>query len=88
MDHIAGKLSRILSGQPGFDDHWRDIAGYATLAVETMRESYDDRQLRSSDPVEVGKDIIAKRPELMKRLAGLPPEPSRLDVQGVAMTDP
>ena len=28
---IAGKISRILHGNPNEPDHWRDIAGYATL---------------------------------------------------------
>lgn len=32
LDHIAGKLSRILSGQSRFRDHWNDLAGYAELA--------------------------------------------------------
>jgi hypothetical protein len=32
LDYIAGKLARILSGQPGYADHWDDIAGYAKLA--------------------------------------------------------
>lgn len=32
LDVMAVKLSRILSGQSQFRDHWRDIAGYATLA--------------------------------------------------------
>jgi hypothetical protein len=32
LDHIAGKLSRILSGQSGFKDHWDDISGYSVLA--------------------------------------------------------
>lgn len=32
LDHIAGKLSRILSGQSQFDDHWADIEGYSQLA--------------------------------------------------------
>jgi len=31
---IALKLSRILSGQADFKDHWDDIAGYAKLASE------------------------------------------------------
>jgi hypothetical protein len=35
LEMIAGKISRILSGAPDFPDHWEDIAGYATLAVET-----------------------------------------------------
>jgi hypothetical protein len=32
LDHIAGKIGRIFSGQATFFDHWRDVAGYATLA--------------------------------------------------------
>ena len=34
LDMMACKLSRILSGQSTHDDHWKDIAGYATLALE------------------------------------------------------
>lgn len=34
LDMIALKLSRILSGQANFKDHWDDIAGYAKLASE------------------------------------------------------
>jgi hypothetical protein len=34
LDMMACKLSRILSGQSSHDDHWKDIAGYATLALE------------------------------------------------------
>lgn len=34
LDMIALKLSRILSGQADFKDHWDDIAGYAKLASE------------------------------------------------------
>ena len=46
LDHIAGKLSRILSGQSRHDDHWKDIAGYATLALEACHyESYGHRQM-------------------------------------------
>lgn len=32
LSYIAGKLSRILSGQADHKDHWDDIAGYAILA--------------------------------------------------------
>lgn len=31
IDHICGKFGRIMAGQPTFDDHWDDIAGYAGL---------------------------------------------------------
>ena len=34
LDMIALKISRILSGQAGFKDHWDDIAGYAQLGAE------------------------------------------------------
>lgn len=34
LDMIALKISRILSGQWDFKDHWDDIAGYAKLAAE------------------------------------------------------
>ena len=32
LDMIACKLSRILSGQSLYADHWRDISGYSALA--------------------------------------------------------
>ena len=31
LDMIAVKMSRIFSGIADFDDHWKDIAGYATI---------------------------------------------------------
>lgn len=31
LDHIFGKIGRIMAGQPTYDDHWDDIAGYAEL---------------------------------------------------------
>lgn len=31
LEMIATKIARILSGNPHEVDHWRDIAGYATL---------------------------------------------------------
>ena len=33
LDQMAGKFSRILSGQSRFHDHWRDVQGYAELAL-------------------------------------------------------
>lgn len=39
LDHIAGKISRILSGNPDHKDHWHDIAGYATLAEQASGPS-------------------------------------------------
>ena len=34
IDMICLKLSRIMSGQASFHDHWDDIAGYAKLGSE------------------------------------------------------
>ncbi len=31
LDSIAGKIARIICGDPNFVDHWDDIAGYALL---------------------------------------------------------
>lgn len=31
LEMIASKVGRIMSGNPHEIDHWRDIAGYATL---------------------------------------------------------
>lgn len=38
LDLIACKLSRILSGQSRFADHWADLQGYARLAQEACQE--------------------------------------------------
>lgn len=38
LDMIAFKLSRILSGQAQFSDHWKDIAGYAELGAEVCEK--------------------------------------------------
>jgi len=37
LDQIALKLSRILSGQANFKDHWDDVAGYAKLASDACK---------------------------------------------------
>ena len=34
---IAHKIGRILAGDPSFQDHWADIAGYATLIINPLR---------------------------------------------------
>lgn len=36
LELIAVKLARILVGDPNHVDHWRDIAGYATLVVQEL----------------------------------------------------
>lgn len=36
LDMIAHKIGRALAGDPHFEDHWRDIAGYATLTADRL----------------------------------------------------
>ncbi len=36
LDMIQHKIGRILSGNPNEPDHWRDIAGYATLVENIL----------------------------------------------------
>lgn len=47
LDLILTKIARIVAGDPDHADHWRDIAGYALLAITfdaeaDARGSYDD----------------------------------------------
>lgn len=39
LDMIAGKISRILSGNPNEPDHWLDIEGYARLARNDLEST-------------------------------------------------
>ena len=36
LENIATKTARIVCGDPNFDDHWIDIAGWAQKAAEAM----------------------------------------------------
>jgi len=36
LELIAGKLARILNGDPEHFDSWHDVAGYATLIADTL----------------------------------------------------
>lgn len=44
LDVICGKIARILAGDPSHFDHWRDIAGYATL-IQNMLETKENNSL-------------------------------------------
>ena len=37
LDMIAGKIARVLAGNPHEPDHWLDIEGYARLARERVK---------------------------------------------------
>jgi hypothetical protein len=36
LEMIAYKIARILTGDPDFQDHWIDIAGYAKLVADGL----------------------------------------------------
>ena len=38
IDMICHKLARIVNGDPTYRDHWLDIAGYATLVADILKE--------------------------------------------------
>lgn len=37
LDMIVHKIGRIINGDPNYDDSWHDIAGYATLVADRLR---------------------------------------------------
>lgn len=37
LDMICLKISRIINGDPDYDDSWVDIAGYATLVAKRLQ---------------------------------------------------
>lgn len=37
LEMISHKIGRILSGDPNYDDNWRDIAGYAMLVCNGLQ---------------------------------------------------
>ena len=43
LELICMKVSRIMHGNPNEPDHWKDIAGYATLVVNALSVSQDRR---------------------------------------------
>lgn len=40
LEMIQHKIGRILCGNPNEADHWRDIAGYATLCQQIIEGTY------------------------------------------------
>jgi hypothetical protein len=36
LDNMATKIARILSGDPNFPDHWRDLQGFPRLVEERL----------------------------------------------------
>lgn len=36
LEMIQHKIGRILAGNPNYEDHWRDIAGYAIITADRL----------------------------------------------------
>ena len=51
---IALKMSRIVCGNPNEPDHWRDAAGFATLALERIQPEHPELPLQSAPEIEEG----------------------------------
>ncbi len=48
-DMIRVKLIRACQGDPMHEDHWRDIAGYAEIALGILRRLRDESQEGNED---------------------------------------
>lgn len=55
LDMIFHKLSRIIAGNPNHEDHWDDIAGYATLVANSIRDKNQEYEM--ADGTEPEQDI-------------------------------
>jgi hypothetical protein len=55
LDEIAGKISRILNGDPKYDDSWHDIAGYAKLVEDQLGKELVFTKLLTSEPSLAGR---------------------------------
>lgn len=42
LDMIASKIARIVNGDPNYIDNWEDIAGYAKLVADRLRQQESD----------------------------------------------
>ena len=42
LEMIAHKIGRIICGNPKELDHWLDVAGYATLEHDRLKETIED----------------------------------------------
>ena len=44
LDMMCVKIGRIITGDPFFKDHWHDIIGYGTLALESIVGTQEDEE--------------------------------------------
>lgn len=57
LEMIVHKIGRILAGDPDHEDHWRDIAGYATITADRLPDvdkvNWSGNRHRSASPEKV-----------------------------------
>jgi len=51
IDMICHKLGRIATGDTWHEDHWRDIAGYATLTADRVKQRNSANQPPAAAPL-------------------------------------
>ncbi len=47
LEMIMHKIARILNGHAGYRDSWMDIAGYATLVAEELKEQNEPPEMNN-----------------------------------------
>ena len=52
INMIIVKISRIISGDPNIQDHWEDIAGYATLVAKELESEQSRGEGKTQEEVE------------------------------------
>lgn len=91
LDMIACKLSRILSGQPGHQDHWDDVAGYATLVsqrCEPISTTDVSAQFDAEFMARTAKENLLDDEVRTSTFGPLQPPPTRSGLAGVAWAAP
>jgi hypothetical protein len=56
--NIAGKIGRILNGDPNYADSWHDIAGYATLVEQRLLRDQSDMIRAASIAAEAARSAV------------------------------
>ena len=66
LELIATKLARLFSGSPFDPEHWRDIAGYATLIAEHLEQEQAAKEPHVGKVMKTWKvsvdEVMDKRP--------------------------
>lgn len=53
LEMQAGKISRILNGDPYYDDSWHDLAGYSSLVENWIHTTRTQNELELNEALQV-----------------------------------